>query len=663
MILNHLAFNLDPSLRLNLNRNPSHSLERQCSLRVTSHTCKPADDHCDVSIDTGYKADDVHTPVPFCVYSLPFYPGYHSQLVPLPSTSPPSWTYLQGTYSAPTTASSTGWIVPPSQPQFTAVPLPYHPYSYNYNHHYYHPAAPLHLLPTTSTPTYNLASGSMATRTRMFHPTSSTRQTATDTPTPPPVYTELTSLGPGCGYGHGHDNEGYTRMNRRVEGSILGTRMGDRSRSRSRERERGRERSRSPVRDRQTQVQQLQGRQGQRQHLQQPIASSDTKSQAQPLSRLPALPLSPHVPSAVFEPETETESVSVSLSSSQSQPRIPRKIDLVPQSWLMGRSVSASGSDLLLGAGSTGVESGDPKRGSTFTEGPDVTSRDGETRATFKRDWSPRPRSVGSRHQPIPSPYTAGFPVIPLQPGPSGWQNMDMDVNVGSEEVESSTESEQTDGSEGTSGNEEEAVQGSKGIPLAVYRHSHSHTRDQHQRYHHARDVHRPTSTDGSRGPEPVRYEILDGVGGSMSWTRTGSEPESELETVSPPTSLVGLPVSYREIPNTRYVTPRSTKASASKKDKMKALSDLSTVDPGLRRPTACHVKRKRPSASGRPAGLEKPLDPDEGVVHMTPLRGRENDRVTSFEACFGDMVSDRGSMCQLYRIVLIRLLPRFSLI
>jgi hypothetical protein len=36
---------------------------------------------------------------------------------------------------------------------------------------------------------------------------------------------------------------------------------------------------------------------------------------------------------------------------------------------------------------------------------------------------------------------------------------------------------------------------------------------------------------------------------------------------------------------------------------------------------------------------------------------------VASFEACFGDMVSDRGAMCQLYRIVLKHLLPRFSLI
>jgi hypothetical protein len=498
----------------------------------------------------------------------------------------------------------------------------------------------------------------------MFHPTSSTRQTATDTPTPPPVYTELTSLG--SGYGHGHGNEGYTRTDGRVEGKILGTRMGDRSRSRSRERERdrGRERSRSPVRDRHGQAQQLRERQKQRQHLQQPYAASHTKSQTQSTSQSTALPLSPHIPSSVLEIETETESVSISLSSVQSQPRIPRKIDLVPQSWLMGRSVSASGSDLLLGAGSTEKESGNPTSRSTFAEGSEVVGRDGEARRSLKRDWSPRPRSVGSRHHPIPSPYSAGFPEIPLQPGPSGWQNMDMDVDVGSEEGESSSESEQTDGSEGTSGNEEEAVLASKGIPLAVYRHSHSRSqvRDQHQRYYHTQDFHRPNSTGGSKGPEPVRFEISDGVGGSMSWTQTGSEPESEMETVSPPTSLVDLPVSYRAIPSPRYVTPRSTKASPSNKGAVKASSNLLSIDPGLRGPTAYQGRRKQPSASGRPADSET-LDPDEGVVHMAPLQGKGDDRVASFEACFGDMVSDRDPPCQLYRIVLIQLLPRFSLI
>lgn len=597
-------------------------------------------------------------------YSLPFYAGYRPHPVPLSNTTPSSWPYAPGTYSAPPTTSSTGWIVPPPQNQFTAVPLPYHPYSYNYNHHYYHPTAPLHLLPTTSTPTYNLPIGTMATRTRMFHPTSSTRQTATDTPTPPPVYTELTSLGPGYGHGHGHGNEGYTRTNGRVEGNILGTRMGDRSRSRSRERERGRERSRSPVRDRHGQAQQLRERQKQRHRLQQPIAPSQPESQTQSTSQSAALPLSPHLPSSALEPETETESVSISLSSVQSQPRMPRKIDLVPQSWLMGRSVSASGSDVLLGAGSTGKESGNPTSRSMITEGSEITFTEGEARATFKRDWSPRLRSFGSRHQPIPSPYTAGFPVIPLQPGPSGWQNMDMDADVGSEEVESSSESEETDDSEDTSGNEEEAVLASKGIPLAVYRHSHSHsqTRDQYQQHRHTRDVHRPTSTRGSKGPEPVSYEVSDGVGGSMSWTQTGSEPESEMETVSPPTSLVGLPVSYRDIPNRRYAVSRSTKVSASKKHDMKALSELSSIDPGLRRPTACQVKRKRPSDSGRSAESEA-LDPDEGVVHMALFQGKGDDRVTSFEACFGDMVNYRGSMCQVYRIVLIQLLPRFSLI
>lgn len=594
-------------------------------------------------------------------YSLPFYPGYQPHPIPLSTTGPASWTYSPGTYSGPPTASSTGWIVPPSQPQFTAVPLPYHPHSYNYNHHYYHPAAPLHLLPTTSTPTYNLASGSMATRTRMFHPTSSTRETATDTPTPPPVYTELTSLG--SGYGHGHDSERYTVTNGRVEVNILGTRMGDRSRSRSRERERGRERSRSPVRDRHGQAQQLQGRQRQR-HQPQPYAASHPKLQTQFTSQSAALPLSPHVSSSVLEPEAETESVSISLSSSQSQPRIPKKIDLVPQSWLMGRSVSASGSDILLGAGLAGKDSENPTSRSALVEGSEVTSRNGETRAAFKRDWSPRPRSIGSRHQPIPSPYTAGFPEIPLHPGPSGWQNMDMDVDIGSEEVESTSESEQTDDSEGTSGNEEEAVQASKGIPLAVYRHSHSHshTRDDHQRHQHARSLHRPSLTGESRGPEPVRYEISDSVGGSMSWTQAGSEPESGMEMVSPPNSLVGLPVSYRDIPNTLYVTPRSTKASASKNDHLKGLSDVSSVDPGLRRPTACQVKRKRQGASGRPYESET-LNRDEGVVHMAPLQGKGDDRVTSFEACFGDMVSDRGAVCRLYRIVLTQLLPRFSLI
>jgi hypothetical protein len=222
---------------------------------------------------------------------------------------------------------------------------------------------------------------------------------------------------------------------------------------------------------------------------------------------------------------------------------------------------------------------------------------------------------------------------------------MDMDVDVGSEEVESSSESEQTDDSEGTSGNEEEAALAPKGIPLAVYRHSHSHaqTRDQYQQHRHTRDVHRPTSTRGSKGPEPVSYEIADGVGDSMSWTQAGSEADSELETVSPPTSLVGLPVSYRDTPNPRYAVPRSTKASASKNDHLKGLSDLSSIDPGLRRPTVCQVKRKRPSAAGRPAESET-LDPDEGVVHMAPFQGKGDDRVTSFEACFGDMVSDRGS-------------------
>jgi hypothetical protein len=499
----------------------------------------------------------------------------------------------------------------------------------------------------------------------MFHPTSSTRQTATDTPTPPPVYTELTSLGPG--YGHGHGNEGYTRTDGRVEGNILGTRVGDRSRSRSRERERGRERSRSPVRDRQMQAQQLRERQKQRQQAQRPYTGAHSKSRTHFTSQSPALPLSPYVPSSMLEPETETESLSISLSSSQSQPRMPRKIDLVPQSWLMGRSVSASGSDILLSAGSTGKDSGNSTSRSTFAEGSEAVGRDGEARRSLKRDWSPRPRSVGSRHQPIPSPYSAGFPEIPLQPGLSDWQNMKMDVDVGSEEVESTSESEQTDGSEGTSGNEEEAVQGSKGIPLAVYRHSHSRSqvRNQyHQQQHHStRDVHRPTLADGSKGPEPVRFEISDGVGGSMSWTQTGSEPESELETASPPTSLVGLAVSYRDIPNPRYAIPRSTKASASNKAGINKLTDLSHIDPGLRRPTLDQVKRKRPNASGRPAGLKAPLDPDEGVVHMTPLQGRENDRVTSFEACFGDMVSDRSSTCQLYRIVLKQLLPRFSLI
>lgn len=224
-----------------------------------------------------------------------------------------------------------------------------------------------------------------------------------------------------------------------------------------------------------------------------------------------------------------------------------------------------------------------------------------------------------------------------------------MDVDVGSEEVESSSESEQTDDSEGTSGNEEETVQASKGIPLAVYRQSHSRSqvRDQHhqQQHHHTRDVHRPTSTGGSKGPEPVSYEVSDGVGGSMSWTQAGSEPESELETASPPTSLVGLPVSYRDIPNPPYIAPRSTKARTSKKDNMKGLSNLSSIDPRLRRPTAYQGKRKRPSASGRSAGLEA-LDPDEGVVHMTSHQEAGNDRVTSFEACFGDMVSDRDSPC-----------------
>jgi hypothetical protein len=220
-----------------------------------------------------------------------------------------------------------------------------------------------------------------------------------------------------------------------------------------------------------------------------------------------------------------------------------------------------------------------------------------------------------------------------------------MDVDVGSEEVESTSESEQTDDSQGTSGNEEEAVQGSKGIPLAVYRHSHSRSqaRDHHQQHHHTQDFHRPTSTGGSKGPEPVRYEFSDGVGGSISWTQAGSEPESEMETVFSPTSLVNLPVSYRDIPNPRWVIPRSTKASASNQAGMNILTDLSHIDPGVRRPTACQVKRKRPSTSGRSAELAA-LDPDEGVVHTAPLQGKGDDRVASFEACFGDMVSDRGS-------------------
>jgi len=41
MIPDYLALNLDRNLSLNLNRNPNHSLEWQCSLRVNSHTCKP----------------------------------------------------------------------------------------------------------------------------------------------------------------------------------------------------------------------------------------------------------------------------------------------------------------------------------------------------------------------------------------------------------------------------------------------------------------------------------------------------------------------------------------------------------------------------------------------------------------------------------------------